>query len=161
MTGENGSAPTTEEFVEYCRTQAGLLRGSVETMVTEADELLAEIDAKTEEIRARLDERSAGPATPQSTEGPDDDVDLEGIEAMESDVERQQLLVRTKQARMEAFRELADDYDALAGDLRSNVDDGREAMERVVEFEADRDAPAYFEDRLTVLEAAAGGSDAE
>lgn len=164
MTGGNGPMPTVGEFVEYCRTQAGLLRGAVETMGTEADGLLDGIDAKTAEVRTRLERGGPeGATTPQSTDAPDDDpVDVEAIEELEAEIEDQQLLVRAKQARMEAFRELADGYDDLAGELHSSVDDGREAMERVVRFEADRDAPAYFEDRRTVCEAAASrGSDAE
>ena len=35
---------STDEFADYCETQAGLLSGHVETMASEADELLEEVD---------------------------------------------------------------------------------------------------------------------
>jgi hypothetical protein len=102
----DGPTPSVEEFVEYCRTQAGLLSGSVETMSEEADDLLEEIDEGLDEARTRLEDRSAGT---ERTETPT---------------------------------------------TGGAADDSPDAMERVVRFEADRDAPAYF-DRRTVLKAAA------
>lgn len=152
MTAENGSIPSVSEFIEYCRTQSGLLRGSVETMGSEADELLEGITERTTEVRTRLE----GPksATPQSAAGPNDDsIDVAAVEEMEEEIEREQAVLEAKQARIDAFRDLAGSYDDLAEELRSDVDDGREAMDRIVEFEAQRDAPAYFE-AGTVLEAA-------
>lgn len=155
MTAENGSIPSVGEFVEYCRTQSGLLRGSIETMRAEANELLDEIDGRTAEVRTRLEgEDPEGAATPQSVDGPNDDsIDIAAIEEMEEGIERQQTVLEAKRARMEAFGDLADGYDELADELRSDVTDGRRAMERVVGFEADRDAPAYFEGGRTVLKA--------
>ena len=150
MNGDGESPPTVDEFVDYCRTQAGLLSGEVETMRGEADALLDEIDEGVAEIRARLDAPDADP------------VDVAAVDELESDLEETQAVVETKEARMTAFRDLAAAYLELAADLESEADDAREALERVVRFEADRDAPAYFEDRQTVCEAAAsGGSDAE
>ena len=70
------------------------------------------------------------------------------------DIEEKQAVVEAKRARIVAFRELADGYSSLAEELRSEVDDGREALDRVVRFEADADAPVYFDDRQTVYEAA-------
>lgn len=146
-----------DEFVEYCRTQAGLLSGTVETMGAEADGLLEEIDEGLAEVRTRLDGREAMERAdaPPSTDGPDGgEVDVAAIEELESELEEKQALVEAKRVRMRAYRELAAGYTDLAEELRSDVDDGREAMELVVRFEADRDAPAYF-DRQTVCEAAA------
>ncbi|KYH25815.1 hypothetical protein HAPAU_24930 [Halalkalicoccus paucihalophilus] len=152
MTAEKGLIPSVGEFIEYCRTQSRLLRGSVETMGSEADELLEGITERTAEVRTRLD--GAKSATPQSAAGPNDDsIDVAAVEEMEEEIEREQAVLEAKQARIDAFRDLAGGYDDLAEELRSDVDDGREAMERIVEFEAQRGAPAYFEER-TVLEAA-------
>jgi len=53
---EDGPVLTVDEFVDYCRTQAGLLSGSIETMGTEADELLDDIDAEMADIREQLDD---------------------------------------------------------------------------------------------------------
>jgi hypothetical protein len=147
------------EFVEYCRTQAGLLAGNVETMRAELDELLADIDDELGTIRARLDaggDDAGDPPTPPSTASPDDGgVDTAAIAEMESEVEEKQTLVEAKQARMSAFQDLAAEYTALAEELATEVEDGHDAMSRVVRFEADHDAPAYFPDRQTVCEAAA------
>lgn len=152
MDDEDGSSLSPEEFVEYCETQAGLLSGRVETMASEADELLDDIDAEIAEIRTRLDDGGS--------EG--DDIDAAAVAELETDLDETRAVVEAKRARMVAFRELADGYVSLAEDLRSDVDDGREAMERVVRFEADADAPVYFDDRKTVYEAATeGNSDGE
>ncbi|WP_122090158.1 hypothetical protein [Halalkalicoccus subterraneus] len=148
---------TTEAFVEYCRLQARLLSGTVETIETEANELLDELDEETAEIRRRLDDADtlAGPDSPRSTESPSDpSADVDSLAELEGDVEEKQTLVEAKRVRMEAFRTLADAYLELAGELEGGAEDGREALERVVRFEADRDAPAYFEERETVLETA-------
>jgi hypothetical protein len=155
MDDDDGSAVSVEEFVEYCRTQAGLLSGSVETMSEEADDLLEEIDEGLDEAWTRLEDRSAGTERTETptTGGAGDDVDLAAVEGLEAELEEKQALVEAKRVRMNAFWELAVGYTELAEELRS-ADDGRDAMERVVRFEADRDAPAYF-DRRTVLEAAA------
>lgn len=152
-----------DEFVEYCETQAGLLLGDVETMAAEADALLDDIDEEVAAIRSRLDaspEDVDGPDRPPSTDGPND-VDTAAVTELESDVEEKQAVVEAKRARIVAFRELAEGYASLVEELRSDVDDGREALDRVVRFEADTDAPAYFENRQTVYEAATSESDEE
>ncbi|MFC6716548.1 hypothetical protein ACFQGT_19185 [Natrialbaceae archaeon GCM10025810] len=157
MTDTSGPALTVEEFVEYCRTRAGLLSGHVETMGAEADDLLDEIDEEMAEVRSRLEdhakglERTDGPPT---ATGPNpDEAALEAIEDLERDLERKQALVDATQARMRAFQDLASRYTDLAEELAERVDDGHDALTRVLEFEADADAPAYFEEE-TVLEAA-------
>jgi hypothetical protein len=150
---------TVDEFVEYCRVQAGLLSGTVETLTDELDDLLDELDEETAEIRARLDEHSdtaAETVGPPSTTGPDGEtVDVESLEDMEGRLEEKQALAEAKGARLAAFQELAADYADLAEELLSDADDGEDALERVVRFEVDRDAPDYFPDRQTVAEAAA------
>lgn len=152
-------ALSVDEFVTYCRTQAGLLSGSIETMGAKANELLDEIDEETAAVRTRLEaQRSdiSGTEAPQSTDRPDGAaVDIRAIAELEAEIEKKQTLVEAKQVRMQAFQELAANYTDLAEELRSDVDDGREAMDRVVRFEVDHDAPTYFEDRQTVSEAAA------
>jgi hypothetical protein len=155
---------SVEEFVEYCRTQARLLSGSVETMGEEADDLLDEIDEGVAEIRDRLERGNVtGPAASapgtESTVGPAEAVDVDAIEELETELEEKQAIVEAIRARIGAYQELAAGYADLAEELRSDVDDARRAMGRVVEFEAERDAPAYFEERLTVYEAASRGRD--
>lgn len=155
---------SVDEFVDYCRTQAGLLSGTVETLGAEADELLDELDEQTAELRARLEGSvdAAATSAPPSTDGPTGDaVDVDEVEELEAAIEAKQALVEAKQARMRVYQELAAGYTDLAEALASEVDDGQAALERVVSFEADEDAPAYFDDRQTVLEAAASspGSD--
>ena len=166
---DDGVEMAVDEFAEYCRTQAGLLAGRVERMGEEADALLNEIDEGAAEVRAHLDARdgsgvgatetTASPSADSDT--PDAGTDLDSIAELESELEEKQAVVEAKQARMRAFRRLADGYVELADELRAEVDDddGREAMERVVRFEVDRDAPAYFDDRLTVCEAASESAD--
>ena len=163
--GEEGEpALSVDEFVDYCRTQAGLLSGRIETMGAAVDDLLDEIDEQVAEARARLEggtDDLARPAAPQSVAS-EREVDVADVADLQSGIEEKQALVEAKQARMQAFQELAAGYTDLAEELQSGVDDGREAMQRVVRFEADNDAPAYFEDRKTVVEAAVSDeSDAE
>ena len=158
MDGEDDVTLSVDEFADYCETQAGLLLGNVETMTAEADELLNDIDDEVAEIRARLDEHAEGGEGPKrtpSTDGPNE-VDAESLTELE-DIEEKQAVVEAKRARIVAFRELADGYSSLTDELRSEVDDGREALDRVVQFEADTDAPVYFDDRQTVYEAATSG----
>jgi len=69
--------------------------------------------------------------------------------------------VEAKQARMQAFQELAAGYTELAEDLPSEAANGQEALTSIVEFEADADAPAYFDERETMVEAAASSADSE
>ncbi|MFD1586543.1 hypothetical protein ACFR9U_06085 [Halorientalis brevis] len=155
-------ALSVDEFVEYCQVQAGLLSGRVETMSDDLDDLLDELDAEMAEIRSQLDGRPdevADTVGPPSATGPDESVDLDDLEAREADLEQKQALVEAKQARMLAFQELAADYTELAAELESDVSDGADALERVVRFEVERDAPAYFPDRQTVAEAAAASDE--
>lgn len=152
--GEGDADLTAGEFVEYCETQARLLWGQVETMEDEIEALLSDLDAEMADLRERLGEHTdtvEGTVTP----GTGESADLDALEDLESDLEERQTVVAAKQARMSAFRDLAVGYAELATDLET-VDDGREALKRVLEFERDHDAPAYFPERQTVLEAAAG-----
>ncbi|SIS12311.1 hypothetical protein [Natronorubrum thiooxidans] len=157
MSDDTDPGLSVDEFVDYCRTQAGLLSGRVETMRAEADDLLSEIDAEMADLRSQLEahttiEGTDGPSTPA---GPDSgDPDIDALEALERDVKEKQLLVEAKQTRMQIFQELAAAYTDLAAELQSSVDDADEALDRVVRLEADTDAPAYFEDRQTMIEAA-------
>ncbi|WP_336345327.1 hypothetical protein [Halalkalicoccus ordinarius] len=160
MNDDGGISMSVDEFVEYCRTQAGLLSGEVETMSEAADDLLAEIDEGLDEVRTRLDGRATGVERAEAPAGGPNagDVDVAAIEELEAALEEKQAVLEAKRTRMNVFRELAAGYTDLAEELRSDVNDGREAMERVVRFEADRDAPAYF-DRQTVCEAASSEPD--
>ncbi|WP_276252559.1 hypothetical protein [Halomontanus rarus] len=152
---------SVDEFIDYCRTQIGLLSGSVETMRTEADDLMDDIDEELATLRSHLETQSddlEGTATPPSTDRPTEvgsEIDVDTLEDLEAEIERKQTLVEVKQARIRAFQDLIAGYTDLLEEFQS-VDDGREALERLVHFEADRDAPAYFGDRQTVLEAATG-----
>lgn len=150
------------ELAEYCRTQAGLLAGQAETIRADTDELLDEIDADIATIRERLAAHSSGPesatATPP-TAGGDTDGDLTDLEELESELEEKQAVAEAKQARMVAFQDLSEAYAELAMDLEESVDEEDDALRRVVKFEREHDAPAYFDDRLTVLEAVAEAND--
>lgn len=165
MSDDTGPALSVDEFVDYCHTQAGLLSGRVETMRAEADDLLSEIDEEMAELRTRLEdhakptERTDGPSTPVGPDG--SDLDLEALEELENEVEEKQLLVEAKQTRMQAFQELAAAYADLAEELQSDVADGEEALSRVVQFEADNDAPVYFEERETLVEAVAQSNEGD
>lgn len=162
MSGDSGPTLAVEEFVEYCRTQARLLSGRVEQLRAEADEVLDDIEDEMADIRTRLDgHRTERTDAPPSAGRNERDIDVAAIEDLESSIEEKQALVDAKQARIRAFQELASGYVDLAGDLQSTVEDGEEAMHRVVRFEADHDAPAYFEDRQTVCEAAAEAGDSD
>ena len=151
---DDGGPLTVAELAEYCRTQAGLLSGRVQTIGEEADDLLDEIDEDIAGMRTRLADRAApSAAEPPATEAGEDEVaDLEELEA---ELETKQKLVEAKQARMNAFQDLAGGYVELAEELEAGEDDVGAALERVVTFEGDNDAPAYFPDRQTILEASA------
>lgn len=155
---DDDQALSVDELVEYCRTQAGLLSGHVERIGAETDELLDEIDEDIAELRTHLPERADGtdgPTASPPTAGPSDARrDLAELEELESELEEKQTIAEAKRARMTAFQELAAAYVELAEELES-ADDGRTALDRVVRFEGDHDAPAYFDERLTLLEAAA------
>lgn len=152
--------PTVAEFVEYCELQAGLLAGHVETMREEADALLDEIDAELASARDQLEDRSGteGTESPPSTNGPTADTagDDDAATAIDA-LEEKQAVVEAKQARMRAFQSLAAGYTDLAEEL-DGVASAEDALERVVTFEAEHDAPAYFE-RETLLESVDGGGE--
>lgn len=157
---EDDATLSVGELVDYCQTQARLLWGRVETLGEETDEMLAEIDEEIADARARLGARStkgvAETARPKVTD------EMSDFEALESELEEKQAIVEAKQARRSAFQDLAEAYVDLAEDIAANVDDGEEALTRIVRFEHDHDARAYFEDRQTILEAASeSGSDDE
>ncbi|WP_408957230.1 hypothetical protein [Natrinema sp. 74] len=165
MSDDAADALAVDEFVEYCRTQAGLLSGHVETMGEEADDLLDEIDREMAEIRSRLEalpNEVEGTESPSTADVPDaSEVDVAAIEELQAELEEKQLLVEAKQARMQAFQDLAADYTDLADELASEATDGQDALTRVIEFEADADAPAYFDERETMVEAAAASRNAD
>lgn len=154
---EEDAPPTVAEFVEYCEVQAGLLSGHVETMRAEADTLLDEIDEELATARDRLQGQLGTDHTerPQSTDGPTG-------EAFDADVvaalEEKQSLVEAKQARMRAFQSLAAGYVELAEALDAEITDAETALERVVAFEGENDAPLYFDDRETLYESVAAGA---
>jgi predicted nuclease with TOPRIM domain len=129
---------TTDELVDYCKTQAGLLSGRAETIGAEADELLDEIDEDIETLRERLEE------TPE---------DVDEVESEGESLEEKQAIVEAKRARMSAFQDLAADYLDLAADIEDA--DPETALARIVDFESERDAPAYFDERTTILETVA------
>jgi len=143
---------TVADLVEYCRTQAALLSGRTETLGAETEALLDEIDDDIADLRSRLAARSTGTETPDAPSGPDGEV--ADLEALEDDLEEKRAVAEAKQARMSAFRGLSEGYADLAEDVET-ADDWRAALDRIVSFERERDAPAYFDDRQTLLEAAA------
>lgn len=161
MTGEDPTL-TVAEFVEYCETQARLLAGRVETLREEVDEVLDDVDESIADLQSRLDDQSddvARTASPQSTPRPDS-ADIDTLVELEEDIETKQERVAATQARLTTMQELAAGYADLGDALRTEVDDGREALERVIRFEVDHDAEAYFDEKLTVTEAARqSGSD--
>lgn len=155
---DDGVTLSVDELVEYCRTQARLLTGRTETLGAEADELLDEIDEDIAEMRSRLAAHANGTGSPTAatpSAGTDGADEVAALDALETELEEKQTVAEAKRARMELFQDLAEAYAELAEELDTSVEDGREALDRVVRFERDRDAPAYFEDRLTVLEAVA------
>ncbi|MFT4904066.1 MAG: TFIIF-interacting CTD phosphatase-like protein [Natronomonas sp.] len=143
---------TIDELIEYCRIQAGLLSGRAETIGEEADALLDEIDTDIGDVRAGL-EAHAEAAEPAETR------DVSDLETLESDLEEKQAIVEAKQARMSAFQNLAAEYLELAETLDAEIDDWETALQRVVTFEREHDAPVYFDDRQTLYEAAAESDD--
>lgn len=145
------------DLAEYCRTQAGLLSGRVQTIGEEADELLDEIDEDIAGIRTRLTGR--GPPSAAGSPGSAGEESVAEIEDLETELEAKQALVEAKQVRMAEFQDLAAGYVELAEELDADAVDWRVALDRVVAFERDNDAPVYFEDRRTIYEAAAGADD--
>jgi hypothetical protein len=157
MSDADGGA-TVDEFVEYCRTQAGLLSGRIQRMGEAADELLDEVDEELAAIRGELDAEGDGPTGTEGPVSPPSTTDPDGTpEDAVAAVEEKQALVEAKQARMDVFSDLAAGYTELAERLQTEVEDATAALERVVEFEAEHDAPAYFPERETLVETVAKG----
>jgi hypothetical protein len=157
--GDTGGAVTVAELVDYCQTQARLLHGKADTLEADAASLLADIDDELSAVRAQLDEHesattasSPSPPSPDTASAVDDLADLE---AVEDDLAEQQAVVKAKQARRAAFEELATGYGDLAEALAAETQAVSPALERVLEFERDREAYTYFDDRVTLLETAA------
>lgn len=138
-----------ESFVDYCRTQAGLLSGRLETLGAEIDDLLAELETRTAEVSDRLERHQRQ----LDTEDADVEGEVEATEELQAELEASQARLAAKQERMRDIEALAEGYADLAADLEDE-DDPHEALQRVVHFEAKNDAPRYFEDRQTVFEAA-------
>lgn len=153
----DGGTLSGDELVEYCQTQARLLAGRAETVSEETTALLNEIDEDIAEMRRRLAAHSSGSgvSTGSPTAGSDDPDEMAALQRLEDELEEKQAVVEAKQARMGAFHDLSEAYAELAAEVDTDVDDGQDALERVVRFERDHDAPAYFDDRQTLLEAAA------
>ena len=146
---DDGDALSVDELVEYCRTQAGLLSGRAETIGAETADLLDEIDEDIAVIRTDLAEHAGATEGPTAS-APAGPNDAEGDLA---DLEEKQLIAEAKRARLAAFQDLAAAYIELAEEFESTVD-GSEALDRLLRFERDHDAPTYFDDRRTLLEAA-------
>ena len=146
------------ELVEYCQTQARLLQGTVETLDEETAALLDDLDEDIADLRSRLGVRSDSPdaatQSPAVSGAAGGDASVRELEAMERDLEEKQAVVTAKQARREAFAALAAGYLDLAETLQSRREDSQAALERILEFEAEHDAPAYFDERATLLGAA-------
>lgn len=158
------------EVVEYCRTQAGLLAGRVETMAADAESLIDEIDEGVADLRTALDERDRsadgdgdGAAAGDDAGTGDASEAVSDLSAAESDLQRKHATVEATETRMRLFQDLASDYLDLADDLLAGHESGEadadDAVRRVVAFEAERDAPAYFEERETLVEVARRGDD--
>lgn len=142
-----------EAFVDYCRTQAGLLAGRAEELGEEVDGLLAELESLSADVAERLERHQA-----ELDAGQEEAVEaaIRETEDLQADIAAKRETLTEKQERLSAVQDLGAAYTDLADDLEGEEVDGREAMRRVVFFEAKRDAPAFFEDRQTVYEAATG-----
>lgn len=173
---------TVGELVEYCRLQAGVLTGRVETMTEEATDRIDEIDEEIATLRADLeaadrddadtvggdeDGIEAGSGDEDGIEigsGGDDEGTASSVAEAESDLRRKQAMVEATESRIRLFQELSTAYLELAEELIESLESGEadsdDAVSRVVSFEVERDAPAYFEERETLAEvAAASGED--
>jgi len=150
---------SVDELVEYCQTQARLLHGHVETLDEETAALLSEIDEALSTVRSELSEhesdgvtQSPSPVSPDATGTGDE---LDDLEAIEADLTEKQAVVKAKQARRDAFEALAAAYLDLAESLRNDTPTSSASLHRILEFEQEHDAPTYFDERVTLLEAAA------
>jgi len=86
---------------------------------------------------------------------------LADLEALEADLAEKQAVVKAKQTRRDAFEELAVGYLELADQLQAETPALSVALKRLMQFEHDQDALAYFDDRVTMLEAATEGDDSD
>lgn len=159
---DDGVTLSVAELAEYCGTQSRLLAGRFETIGAETDELLDEIDEDIAQIRERLPTQSNGPdqSAPSPTTPDNTEVDeITELDDLETELEEKQAVAEAKRKQMAAFQELSEAYAELAADLTERAENGQEALQQVVEFEQNHDAPAYFDDQQTLLEivAEAGG----
>lgn len=152
---------TAAEFAGYCREQARLLAGQLETLGAAVDELLADLEAQAAELDERLDEHheQLGGAAGSPAREPDDAVAdaIAETEALQDELAAKQATVEDRQARMGELEDLLAGYADLADEIERGDLDGEAALERVLRFEARNDAPGHFDERLTVLEAATDG----
>ncbi|WP_018258869.1 hypothetical protein [Halomicrobium katesii] len=140
---------SVEAVVDYCRTQARLLSGQSERLSAEIDDLLDEIDTEAAAVRDRLASGREQADSPDQPAGPGEAVD----ETTVAELEAKQSTVADKQERLDEIGTLAAAYVHLASSLQAESD-ATEAIRRVLELEADADAPAFFEERETLLETA-------
>ncbi|WP_435064285.1 hypothetical protein [Halobaculum sp. EA56] len=154
-------------------------------LLDEIDEGVADLRARLDDRDDGA--TPASPETPTTPNPPadadDDGDDRAGVADLadaESDLREMQAAVEATETRMRLFQDLASDYLDLAEELTAGVGDrdaadadaadrdaddagdadpldADEAVRRVVEFEAERDAPAYFEERETLVELARRG----
>lgn len=155
--GDTDGAVTVAELVDYCQTQARLLHGHAETIEEETAALLADIDDELSTVRAQLDEHET-PTTepsPGSLDSSKIEDELADLEAREDNLAEQQAVVKAKQARQVAFEELATEYIDHAETLAADTPTASTALTRILEFERERDAHTYFDDRTTLMETVA------
>ncbi|MFD1514133.1 DUF4407 domain-containing protein [Halomarina rubra] len=145
-----------DEFVEYCRVQTRLLLGSVETMAAEADDILDSIDEEMATLQSTLDQPRQeidGTPTPESPEQPGNGGStVDALEQREQSLNEQQAEVKAIEARIELYQNLASGYADLAEEFQTDEIEADAALERTIQFEAENDAPAYFDDRKVLLE---------
>lgn len=149
---EPGEELSLEEVVAYCHTQARLLHGRAETLDEETAAILSAIDEGLSAARSQLAEHGDEAPSPSGPDVADDELDE--LEAIETDLGEKQAEARAKQSRREAVTALAADYLDIAATLEDESPTASAALERVLQFELDHDAPSYFEDRVTLVEAA-------
>jgi len=144
--------PTVAAVVDYCQTQARLLSGQAETLSAEIDAVLDEIDAEATALRERLDGATKHAESPEQPTNPGTPaVDEDAIEQLEA----RQSAVAQKQDRLDEIRDLSAGYADLADTLQTDDIDVTEAITEVLEFEAEHDAQAFFDERETLLETTA------
>jgi len=143
---DDSDAPVAA-VVDYCETQARLLSGQAETLRGEIDDLLNEIDAGASDVRDRLERQET--AASSSDGGAISEADVEALE-------EKQAGVADRQTSLDEISALSAGYVDLAAELQDEDLDETAAIQRVLEFEAERDAHTFFDDRTTLLETAVG-----